>query len=81
MVVEPPDTQDKVVELLGAVRTLPNPVRNREESKTSSEKVFSDLGYFKTDIADFFRDISSSSYFLQILKFLAGLGGALRFSR
>ena len=46
--------------------------------KISSEKVFSDLGYFKTDIADFFRGISSGSYFLQILNFLAGLGRTLR---
>lgn len=58
MAVELPDVQGKVVELLGAIKRLPNPVRNGEEYKISSQKVFSELGYFETDFADSFRGMS-----------------------
>ncbi len=78
MAVELPHTQDKVVELLGAIKRLPNPIRNGEEYKISSEKVFSDLGYFETNIADYSRGMLSSSYFLQVSNLLTGLGETLR---
>jgi len=78
MAIELPDTQDKVVELLGAIKRLPNPFRNGEEYKISSEKVFSDLGYFETDLADFCRGMSSSLCFVHLFISLAGLGETLR---
>jgi len=78
MAVELPDTQEKVVELLGAIKRLPNPDRNGEEYKISSEKVFSDLGYFETDFADFFRGMSPRLSFVQMLIYLSGLGETLR---
>lgn len=78
MAVELPDTQEKVVELLGAIKRLPNLVGNGEEYEISSVKIFSDLGYFETDFADSFRGILPRFCSLQILIFLVGLGETLR---
>lgn len=49
------DTQDKVVELLAAIKRLPNPIRDGKEHKIYSERTFSDLGYFRADFGDYFR--------------------------
>lgn len=38
MAVELPDTQDKVMELLGAIKRLTNPVRKGKECSISSQK-------------------------------------------
>lgn len=54
LAVEFPDTQDKVVKLLAAIKRLPNPIRDGKEHRIYSEKTFSDLGYFRADFYDFF---------------------------
>ncbi|KAI4253603.1 MAG: hypothetical protein L6R42_007524 [Xanthoria sp. 1 TBL-2021] len=51
------DTQDKVVELLAAIKRLPNPIRDGKEHKIYSERTFSDLGYFRADFGDYFRGL------------------------
>ncbi|KAL8646149.1 MAG: hypothetical protein Q9226_006991 [Calogaya cf. arnoldii] len=57
LAVEYPDTQDQVVELLVAIKRLPNPIRDGKEHKISSERTFSDLGYFRADFYDFFTGL------------------------
>ena len=74
MTVELSETQDKVVELLGAIKRLSKPVRDGKELAISSEKVSSELGYFEIDFADCFRGILLTYRLLQILIFPAGLG-------
>lgn len=49
------ETQDKVVELLTAIKRLPDPIRNGKEHRINSQKTFSDLGYFRADFGDYFR--------------------------
>ena len=52
MAVELPSTQDKVVELLAAIKELPDPVHDGQPYKVNGEKVFSQLGYFGAGFAD-----------------------------
>ena len=52
MAVELPDTQDKVVELLAAIKKVPDPVRNGQPYKIHGERVFSQLGYFGAGFSD-----------------------------
>ena len=59
LAVEFPDTQDKIVELLAAIKGLPNPVRNGKEHRIYSQRTFSDLGYFRADFFDYFTGVCS----------------------
>ena len=52
MAIELPDTQDKVVELLAAIKKIPDPIRNGEPCRIYSERVFSQLAYFGAGFAD-----------------------------
>ena len=52
MAIELPNTQDKIVELLAAIKELPDPVRNGQPYKINGERVFSQLGYFGAGFAD-----------------------------
>ena len=52
MAVEQPSTQDKVVELLAAIKRTPDPVRNGQPYQRNGKKVFSQLAYFGTGFAD-----------------------------
>ncbi|KAL8668959.1 MAG: hypothetical protein Q9168_006430 [Polycauliona sp. 1 TL-2023] len=57
LAVEFPDTQDKIVELLAAIKRLPDPIRHNREYRISGEKTFSDLAYFRAQFGDSFRAI------------------------
>lgn len=52
MALELPDTQDKVVELLAAIKKIPDPIRNGKPYTFNGEKVFSELSYFRANLAD-----------------------------
>ena len=52
MAIELPGTQNEVVELLAAIKQIPDPVRNGQPYKINGEKVFSQLGYFGAGFAD-----------------------------
>ncbi|KAL8792143.1 MAG: hypothetical protein Q9195_005239 [Heterodermia aff. obscurata] len=52
MAIELPNTQDQVVELLAAIKKIPDPVRNGQPYRINGEKVFSQLGYFGAGFAD-----------------------------
>lgn len=53
MAVELPDCQDKVVELLAAIKRRPDPIRNGKDYQIYGEKVFSELGYFLVGFSDY----------------------------
>ena len=63
MAVELPDTQDQVVALLAAIKKLPDPIRNGQPYQIDGKKVFSELAYFATGLADFWRSKSSDHDF------------------
>ncbi|KAL8875787.1 MAG: hypothetical protein Q9192_008988, partial [Flavoplaca navasiana] len=54
LAVEFPNTQEKIVELLAAIKRLPNPIRDGKEHRIYSRRTFSDLGYFRADFYDYF---------------------------
>ena len=53
MAVELPDTQDKVVELLAAIKRLPDPIRAGQEHRINGQKTFSELAYFAAGFSDY----------------------------
>ncbi|KAL9628846.1 MAG: hypothetical protein Q9204_005620, partial [Flavoplaca sp. TL-2023a] len=57
LAVEFPNTQEKIVELLAAIKRLPNPIRDGKEHRINSQRTFSDLGYFRADFFDYFTGI------------------------
>ena len=52
MAIELPSTQDKIVELLAAIKEMPDPIRNEQPYEINGERVFSRLGYFSAGFAD-----------------------------
>lgn len=69
MAVELPDTQDKVVELLAAIKRLPDPSRNGQEHRINGQKIFSELAYFGAGFSDYWAGkhlILSKSFTIHI---------------
>lgn len=52
--IDLPNTQDQVVELLAAIKRLPDPIRNGKSFEISGMKVFSQLAYFHGDLNSYY---------------------------
>ena len=73
LAVEFPNTQEKIVELLAAIKRRPNPIRDGKEHRIYSQKTFSDLGYFRADFFDYFTGVIPPPNFNQRLSVTPGI--------